>query len=240
MITFRNIRVLMISSYFVYALAYWWGSKQVRSGKYNTQQFFTVLPAILFSAQAAGQIFSLAPDIGRAKGAASRVFALHDEKPTIDSDDGLSSSANPGDGEKQGQDGSITFRNVCLTYPSRSGAPVFTNLNLEIKAGETVALVGRSGAGKSSVISLIERFYDPTSGEVLLDGVDVKSVPVSQHRARMSLVSQDPDLFSGTVAFNVGLGARPGRVATRDEVVEACKAVGIHDFVSGLPDGYET
>ncbi len=90
------------------------------------------------------------------------------------------------------------------------------------------------------MISLIERFHDPTSGAILLDGVDIKSVPVSQHRARLSLVAQDPDLFSGSVAFNVGLGARPGHVATREEVIEACKAVGIHGFISSLPDGYET
>merc|ERR1711939_653279 len=77
-------------------------------------------------------------------------------------------------------------------------------------------------------------------GSVLLDGVDIRSVPVSEHRARISLVAQDPDLFSGSVAFNVGLGARPGYAATREEVIEACKAVGIHDFVNSLPDGYET
>lgn len=103
-----------------------------------------------------------------------------------------------------------------------------------------MALVGRSGAGKTSIISLIERFYDPTSGAILLDGVDIKSVPVSHHRARLSLVAQDPDLFSGSVAFNVGLGARPEHMATREEVIEACKAVGIHEFITSLPDGYET
>lgn len=232
--------LLIIRSYFVYALAYWWGAKQVRSGEYTTRQFFTVLPAILFSAQAAGQIFSLAPDIGRAKGAASRVFALHDQRPTIDNDTNKTSLPNAQVQGRPNQTGSIRFKNVCLTYPSRPTVPVFTNLNIEINAGETIALVGRSGAGKSSVISLIERFYDPTSGAVLLDGVDIKSIPVSQHRARISLVSQDPDLFSGSVAFNVGLGARPGHVATREEVIDACKAVGIHDFVNGLPDGYET
>jgi len=224
-------------------LAYWWGAKQVRSGKYSSLQFFIVLPAILFSAQGAGQIFSLAPDIGRAKGAASRVFALHDQKPTIDmtSNMGESKSTISVAGEKsRSPSDCITFQNVSLTYQSRPNAPVFTNLNLTIKAGETVALVGRSGAGKTSTISLIERFYDPTSGCILLDGVDIKSVPVSQHRARISLVAQDPDLFSGSVAFNVGLGARPGHVATRAEVIDACKAVGIHDFISGLPDGYET
>jgi ATP-binding cassette subfamily B (MDR/TAP) protein 1 len=237
--TRSRLPLLMMSRYFVYALAYWWGAKQVRSGKYTTQQFFTVLPAILFSAQAAGQIFSLAPDIGRARGAASRVFALHDQKPTIDTDDGTNTPPCT-EVKDQFSAGSIAFKNVGLTYPSRPGAPVFTNLNLKIRAGETVALVGRSGAGKSSVISLIERFYDPTSGAVLLNGVDIKSVPVSQHRAGISFVSQDPDLFAGSVAFNVGLGARPGHIATREEVIEACKAVGIHEFVDGLPDGYET
>lgn len=239
-------------TYFVYSLAYWWGSKLVRSGEYSSLQFFIVLPAILFSAQAAGQIFSLAPDIGRAKGAAARVFNLHDQKPSIDttSNNGCqlhspekseSSLERPLPSDLSLQpSGTITFKSVSLTYHSRPDAPVFTKFNLTIRAGETVALVGRSGAGKTSTISLIERFYDPTSGTILLDGVDIRSVPVSLHRSRISLVSQDPDLFAGTVAFNVGLGARPGHVATREEVIEACKAVGIHDFISGLPDGYET
>ncbi|KAH6723123.1 P-loop containing nucleoside triphosphate hydrolase protein [Leptodontidium sp. MPI-SDFR-AT-0119] len=231
-------------TYFVYVLAYWWGAKQVRSGQYSSLQFFIVLPAILFSAQAAGQIFSLAPDIRRAKGAASRVFALHDQKPSIDtaSDNSIApmTSITTPTNKSTVQTGSIIFKNVSLAYKSRSNAAVFANLNLTIKAGETVALVGRSGAGKTSVVSLIERFYDPTSGSVLLDGVDIKSVPVSQHRARISLVAQDPDLFAGSVAFSVGLGARPGHVATREEVIEACTAVGIHDFITGLQDGYET
>ncbi|TVY37428.1 Phosphatidylcholine translocator [Lachnellula subtilissima] len=232
-------------TYFVYSLAYWWGAKQVRSGEYSSLQFFIVLPAILFSAQAAGQIFSLAPDIGRAKGAASRVFALHDQKPGIDITSHTTTATptpTPISEVKRSSSstGAIKFQNVSLTYQSRPNAPIFTNLNLSIKAGETVALVGRSGAGKTSTISLIERFYDPTGGSILLDGIDIKSVPVQQHRARISLVAQDPDLFSGSVAFNVGLGARPGHVATREDVIEACKAVGIHDFVSGLPDGYET
>jgi ABC-type multidrug transport system fused ATPase/permease subunit len=228
--------------YFVYSLAYWWGSKLVRSGEYSSLQFFIVLPAILFSAQAAGQIFSLAPDIGRAKGAASRVFALHDQKPTIDTTANTTPPQSTNSERKinHALTGSITFQNVFFAYGSRPNAPVFTNLNLAIKAGEKIALVGRSGTGKTSTISLIERFYDPTSGVILLDGVDIRSVPVAQHRARISLVAQDPDLFSGSVAFNVGLGARPGHVATREEVIEACRAVGIHEFINSLPDGYET
>jgi ABC-type multidrug transport system fused ATPase/permease subunit len=217
---------LTIDRYFVYALAYWWGAKQVRSGEYSTRQFFTVLPAILFSAQAAGQIFSLAPDIGREKGAASRVFELHDQKPTIDNTSSIGKNLVPGNEMVKevfaSERGSLTFKNVCFTYQSRPNTPVFTNLNFTIKAGETVAIVGRSGAGKSSTISLIERFCDPTSGELLLVGADIKSISVSQHRARISLVSQDPDLFAGSVAFNVGLGAKPGHVATKEEIIDAC------------------
>ncbi|TGO22465.1 hypothetical protein BPAE_0167g00070 [Botrytis paeoniae] len=231
-------------TYFIYALAYWWGAKQVREGYYSSRQFFIVLPAILYSAQAAGQLFSLAPDIGRAKGAASRVFKLHDEIPTIDlTNDSTPATISPDrtlNDTSPIPSGTIEFRNVGLAYKSRADTPIFTNLNFTVQAGETVALVGKSGAGKTSTISLIERFYDPTSGTILLDGIDIREVPVSQHRARLSLVSQDPALFSGSVAFNVGLGARPGHTATMEEIIAACKAVGIHDFINGLPDGYET
>jgi ABC-type multidrug transport system fused ATPase/permease subunit len=228
-----------IDSYYVYSLAYWWGAKQVREGRYTSEQFFIVLPAILFSAQAAGQIFSLAPDIGRARGAAARVFTLHDQKPSIDTQS-KTATTDRCQSENNGEKGNIRFENVNLAYKSRQDTPIFKDLNLNIKAGETVALVGRSGAGKTSAISLIERFYDPTAGTIHLDGVDIKSIPVSEHRARISLVSQNPDLFSGSIAFNVGLGARPGHLATREEIVAACKAVGIHEFIEGLADGYET
>jgi ATP-binding cassette subfamily B (MDR/TAP) protein 1 len=136
---------LTVCSYFVYALAYWWGAKQVRDGDYTTRDFFMVLPAILFSAQAAGQIFSLAPDIGRARNAASRVFALHDQRPTIDAISNAQISQSPMvEGKLHPPAGSITFQNVGLMYQSRPDAPLFKNLNLTIKPGETVALVGRS------------------------------------------------------------------------------------------------
>jgi len=151
-----------------------------------------------------------------------------------------SAAANQKSTDERELTGAITFQNVCLAYDSRPKAHVFTDLNFIIRSGETVALVGRSGAGKTSVINLLERFYDPTSGAILMNGVDITSVPVAQHRARFGLVAQEPDLFSGSIGFNVGLGARPGHVATREEVIEACKAVGIHEFIDSLPDGYET
>lgn len=227
------------------------GSKQVRNGEYTQREFFIVLPALLFSAQAAGQLFSLAPEITRAKTAAQSVFALHDETPTIikppskatPSPEAPSSStpAPPSPSTPNTHKGALEFRNVSLHYATRPDVAALHNVSFSIRPGEYVAFVGRSGAGKSSTVHLIERFFDPTSGQVLVDGHDVRSGCVSQHRARLGLVEQEPDLFPGSVAFNIGLGAKPGaptpsaqdieRVATRCE---------LHDFIMSLPEGYAT
>ncbi|KAF2019675.1 P-loop containing nucleoside triphosphate hydrolase protein [Aaosphaeria arxii CBS 175.79] len=245
-------------TYFVYALAYWWGSKQVRNGNYGQRAFFTVLPALLFSAQAAGQMFSLAPEITRAQTAAQSIFALHDEKPTIINDysdvkPGGNQGSNNGDsttttvrgGGSRSQAtlprrGELEFRNVSLKYESRPDVFALDGVSFSVKAGEFVAFVGRSGAGKSSTMHLIERFYDPTSGSVLLDGRDIRGDFVQDHRAKLGLVEQEPDLFPGSVRFNIGLGARPGIEATEEEIVAVAKKCGLHEFILSLPEGYDT
>ena len=247
-------RLLIQNRYFVYALAYWWGSKQVREGHSTVLQFFIVLPALLFSSQACGQVFSLAPEITRASTAASNVFALHDERPTInsetppwkissdsdlDSTTSLRSEKPPTRSLATGGRGRIEFSNVGLTYPTRK-KPTFEHLKLSIPPNSFVAFVGPSGAGKSSAISLLERFIDPTSGSVAIDGTDIRTMAVTSHRNRLSLVPQEPSLFSGSITFNVSLGARPGHKATQEEIEEVCKSCGLHDFIMGLPEGYST
>ncbi|KAF2145150.1 uncharacterized protein K452DRAFT_349438 [Aplosporella prunicola CBS 121167] len=232
-------------TYFVYALAYWWGSKQVREGMYDELQFFIVLPALLFSAQSAGQMFSLAPEITRAKSAARNVFKLHDEKPSIIVDHAASgNSTSPsslGVTEKKTKiRGVLEFRNVSLAYPSRPDTLALKGIDVSIRSGEFVAFVGRSGAGKSSSISLIERFFDPIAGTVVMDGEDIRNTPVLAHRARIGLVEQEPNLFPGSVFYNVSLGARPGHEPSREEVEKVCKACAMHDFIMGLPEGYNT
>lgn len=131
--------------------------------------------------------------------------------------------------------GSISFEGVEFSY--REDRPVLRGLDLQVPAGETVALVGETGAGKSTIARLIARFYDPTSGRVLLDGIDLRDLSEDTLRHSIIVVTQESFLFSGTVADNIAFG-RPG--ATAEEIEEACKAIGADEFISMLPEGYDT
>ncbi|HKC28897.1 MAG TPA: ABC transporter ATP-binding protein [Jatrophihabitans sp.] len=131
--------------------------------------------------------------------------------------------------------GAISLERVTFAY--RADSPVLPELSLDIAAGQTVALVGATGAGKTTIAKLISRFYDPTSGVVRLDGTDLRDIADSELRNAVVMITQDGFLFSGSVADNIGFG-RLG--ATREEVVAAAAAVGAHEFISSLPDGYDT
>jgi ABC-type multidrug transport system fused ATPase/permease subunit len=237
-------------TYFVYALAYWWGSKQVRNGNYDQRAFFTVLPALLFSAQAAGQMFSLAPEITRAKTAAQSVFALHDERPSIITESRPTTSSSTSSERSfdalvtgtrlASERGQLEFRNVTLQYTTRPDVSALDDVSFTIKSGENVAFVGRSGAGKSSTMHLIERFYDPSYGTLLLDGRDIRTEAVQDHRAKLGLVEQEPDLFPGSVKFNISLGAKPGTEVVQEDIESVAKKCGLHDFIMSLPEGYHT
>jgi ATP-binding cassette subfamily B (MDR/TAP) protein 1 len=184
----------------------------------------------------------LAPEVqavSHARGAAAKLFATIDRVPTID-------SADPGGLKPERCEGRITFENVKFSYPSRPDVPVVKELSLTIEAGTTVALVGASGSGKSTVISLVERFYDPLSGVVKLDGVDLKQLNVKWLRSQIGLVSQEPILFSTTIKNNVahGLVGTKWENAPEEEkfalVKEACIKANADGFVSRLPNGYDT
>lgn len=247
----------------VYALAYWWGAKQTADGTYTQTQFFIVLMALLVAAQSSGQFFTLAPDISKAAVASRRVLSLI--LPTGDKASRVEIEARriAGDPEKghnvlagfqgprvdgnAGNGVNVTLRNVNFAYPSRPDVSVLTDLSLDIPAGSFAALVGPSGAGKSTVVSLLERLYVPASGTITLDGLDITQAPEAasgatqaSFRDEMALVPQDTVLFSGTVAFNIGLGARTGEVATQTEIEQAARLAGIHDTIESLPQGYET
>ncbi|MEY8352914.1 ABC transporter ATP-binding protein [Lachnospiraceae bacterium 54-53] len=132
--------------------------------------------------------------------------------------------------------GRITFDHVSFEYPDDHN-PVLTNINLDMRPGEKVALVGPSGGGKTTLCNLIPRFYDPTEGRILIDGQDIRNVTLESLRSTVGVVQQDVYLFSGTVFENIEYG-HPG--ASREEVIRAAELAGAHEFISGLKDGYDT
>ncbi|KZF22582.1 P-loop containing nucleoside triphosphate hydrolase protein [Xylona heveae TC161] len=214
------------------ALGFWYGGKLIADGEYSMFQFFLCYSSIIFGAQSAGTIFSFAPDMGKAKLAAQELKALFDRKPTIDT--------WSGEGERlSGMDGMIEFRDVHFRYPTRPEQPVLRGLDLTVKPGQYVALVGASGCGKSTTIALLERFYDPLSGGVFIDGKEISKLNVNDYRSYLALVSQEPTLYQGTVRDNVLLGADREDVP-EEEIVQACKDANIYDFIMSLPEGFGT
>ena len=173
---------------------------------------------------------SLFSQFTRAGGAASRVMHLLDSLPDIDVHAGTPIDSSSLRGELQ-------LVNVHFTYPMRPNEPVLRGIDLHIRAGSTVALVGRSGGGKSTIVSMLERFYDPTEGQVLIDGVDLKSVCALDYRRNVGLVSQETQLFAGTIEDNIAYGTE---AYTHDDVVHAAKQANAFDFIDSFDEGFDT
>ncbi|KAG0640566.1 P-loop containing nucleoside triphosphate hydrolase protein [Tuber brumale] len=214
------------------ALGFWYGGTLIKTGEYNMMQFFLVFSSIIFGAQSAGTIFSFAPDMSKARHAASELKTLFDRKPEIDTwnDDGAPVLE---------MEGAIEFRDVHFRYPTRPEQPVLRGLDLVVKPGQYVALVGPSGCGKSTTISLIERFYNPLSGGVYVDGREISTLNINQYRNHLALVSQEPTLYQGTIRENILLGGDRDDI-TDDEIAAACKSANIYDFIQSLPEGFQT
>ncbi|KAI9924401.1 hypothetical protein ASPWEDRAFT_34891 [Aspergillus wentii DTO 134E9] len=218
--------------FFCVALGFWYGGTLLGHHEYSVFRFFVCFSEILFGAQSAGTVFSFSPDMGKAKNAAAEFRKLFDRKPTIDiwSDDG----------EKiETMDGMIEFKDVHFRYPTRAEQPVLRGLDLTVKPGQYVALVGPSGCGKSTTIALLERFYDALSGGVFVDGKDISQLNVNSYRSFLSLVSQEPTLYQGTIRENILLAVQ-GEETTEEALVQACKDANIYDFIMSLPEGFNT
>lgn len=244
----------------VYALAYWWGTRQIVAGLYSQTQFFIVLPALLFSTQSCGQMFALAPDISKAGVAASNIAQLlttRSAEEEMDPDASGQLSPNIHLSNEKNLDPEMAcsalpeappamsgigaeLQDLYFEYPSRPGQSVLRGLTLTFRPGQFCALVGPSGSGKSTILAMLERFYRPQAGAVVIDGVDVTRQLGTKFRDDIALVPQENVLFEGTVAFNISLGARPGHHPTQIEIEDACRMANIHDVILDLPDGYET
>uniref|UniRef100_A0A8C2EU80 ATP-binding cassette sub-family B member 5 n=1 Tax=Cyprinus carpio TaxID=7962 RepID=A0A8C2EU80_CYPCA len=196
------------------------------------ENVFLVFSVIVFAAMNIGQSSSFAPDFAKAKAAAGRILLLLEKKPAIDIYD--ESGQRP-----TNFSGNIEFRDVQFSYPTRQNVKVLQGLNVSVCQGQTLALVGSSGCGKSTTIQLLERFYDPAAGQVFVDGNDSRSLNLAWLRTQMGLVSQEPILFDCTIAENIQYGDN-SRVVSQEEIEEAAKKANIHNFILGLPEKYNT
>lgn len=187
----------------------------------------TVIP---YLSRSLGSGLSNVKYFAEAGSAGERILEVIQRVPKIDSE------SMEGD-VLQNVSGEVEFKSVEFAYPSRLENPVFVNFNLRVPSGRTVALVGSSGSGKSTVVALLERFYDPLGGEILLDGVNIKRLRLKWLRSQIGLVSQEPALFATTIKENILFGKED---ATMEEVIVAAKASNAHNFISQLPHGYET
>jgi subfamily B ATP-binding cassette protein MsbA len=200
--------------------------QRVTSGDRTVGDFTGYVTALLLASQPIRTLGTLNAILQEAGAALQRYFALMDEAPQIrDAPD-----ARP----LQVTGGEIRFTGVRFRY--RADAPALEGIDLTVPAGATVALVGRSGSGKSSLLNLVPRLYDVTEGAVLIDGQDIRRISLASLRAAVAVVSQDVVLFDDTIAANIGFG-RPG--ATRAEIEAAAEAAAAHGFISRLPDGYD-
>jgi ABC-type multidrug transport system fused ATPase/permease subunit len=218
--------------FFAYSASFAFGAYLVANDGLRYQDMFKVFSTILFGAMSAGQASSFAPDYGKAKTASARLFALFDRVPPIDS------SSESGEKLPDVQ-GAVELRGVRFQYPTRPGVRVLRGLDITVKPGQVVALVGSSGCGKSTAVQLIERFYDPVEGQVLLDDHPVKELNLQWLRRQIGIVSQEPVLFDRSIRENIAYGDN-FREVEMDEIIEAARKANIHNFIESLPQGYET
>lgn len=203
-----------LSLFSTYALLFWYGAKLISAGEIDFEELMTAIMSLMLGTMGLGMAMTDMGDQKEGVMAASRIFSTIDSSRN-DPQDGLSQD---GDVPATAAKGLIEFRNVTFAYPTRKHVKVFENYNLTIEAGKTVALVGPSGSGKSSIMGLLLRFYDPDEGEILLDGVNIKKYNIRWLRGQFGYVGQEPVLFSGTVAENIERG-RYDPVATAKVLV---------------------
>ncbi|XP_062617340.1 ATP-dependent translocase ABCB1-like isoform X1 [Saccostrea cucullata] len=218
--------------FFAYAASFWFGAYLIRQNEMEYTDVFKVFSAIVFGAMALGQASAFAPDASKAKVSAAHIFHMLKMEPKIDpySEEGKRDLT---------VHSRVRFEGLHFRYPTRPDVEVLQGLTLEVNPGETVALVGASGCGKSTTVQLMERFYDPEEGVVYLDENDIKELNVQWLRRQIGIVSQEPVLFDCSIAENIAYGDN-FREVKMAEIIEAARKANIHSFIESLPSGYDT
>uniref|UniRef100_A0AAR2ITY2 ATP-binding cassette sub-family B member 5 n=1 Tax=Pygocentrus nattereri TaxID=42514 RepID=A0AAR2ITY2_PYGNA len=223
--------IAQATPYLVNSAIFRFGSWLIAHCYTEYENVFLVFSVIVFAAMNIGQSSSFAPDFAKAKAAAGRILNLLEKMPEID-------IYNEGGDKLTRFKGDIEFHDVHFSYPTRPNMKILQGLNLSVAQGQTLALVGSSGCGKSTSIQLLELFYNPASGQVV-NGTDTRTLNLAWLRSQLGLVSQEPILFDCTIAENIQYGDN-SRVVSQEEIVEAAKNANIHDFVLSLPEKYNT
>jgi len=221
-----------------YTLAFWYGGKLILDQELTTQEMLTVFMAILFTSMGMGQAAGMMPDASKARAAALSIFNLLDRESAVDPTPEVAAK----NGKAPSGGGVIEFREVEFTYPTRKQQKILHGLSFTVKPGQVLALVGESGCGKSTSVGLIERFYEPDNGHVLIDGEELSSLNIVAWRRKIGFVGQEPILFSGTIRQNVLYGIPDEELAkiTEDDIVQAIRDANAYDFVMEFPDKLDT
>ncbi len=209
-------------------LIIWYGAAEVLAGELSVGQLVMFLSYLALFYTPINQIHSLNHMLQHALAASERVFEILDTRPDVQDRPGVVVPVRR-------LEGNVEFRQVSFEY--RAGLPILSDVNLTVMSGQRIALVGPSGAGKSSLLKLLMRFYDVQAGEVLLDGYDVRDLPLDFLRSQIGLVQQEPFLFNGTVRENI---LYSDRQADSLRVEAAARAARAHDFIMNLPEGYDS
>eukprot|EP01102_Stenamoeba_stenopodia_P019688 TRINITY_DN7491_c0_g1_i1.p1 TRINITY_DN7491_c0_g1~~TRINITY_DN7491_c0_g1_i1.p1 ORF type:complete len:771 (+),score=133.32 TRINITY_DN7491_c0_g1_i1:235-2547(+) len=210
------------------ALVVYEGGIEVIKGQMTVGSLTSFLLYTLTIAMAVGSFAAIFGDLSTTVGASERIFELLDKQPDIPVESG----------EKlEVVEGVLELKDVTFRYPTRLDSLILDNISLSLSPGSVVALVGPSGGGKSTIVSLIERFYDPLQGDVLLDGVNIKTLDPIWYRRRIGFVSQEPILFACSIRENIAYGVDG---ATQEDVENAAKQANAHDFIMNFPDKYDT
>ncbi|KAI9478105.1 MAG: P-loop containing nucleoside triphosphate hydrolase protein [Benjaminiella poitrasii] len=222
-------------SLYTTAVAFYAGLRLIINGNIDFQQMFTTMTVVMTTAESAGRSSVFASTLAKAKYAAISSFDVIERQPEIDPElEGIEPAVGSISGE-------IDFKNITFAYPARPDNTIFHGeFNLHGKAGQTIALVGPSGCGKSTTIGMLQRWYDPLSGVVSLDDQNAKSYSLNNLRSHMALVGQEPILFDMTIGENIRFGVEETKQVSQQEIEDACKAANIHEFIAGLPEGYDT
>lgn len=205
------------------SLAYWYGGKLLSSHDITPEKLFQAFLALLFTAYTIAEAGSMTNDISRGSSAVGSVFAILDRMSEIEPENSYNK-----DNIRKGIRGRVELKKVVFAYPSRPEQLILKGLSLKISAGTTVALVGQSGSGKSTIVSLVERFYDPINGSVWIDEKDIKDYNIRALRTHIALVSQEPTLFSGTIKENIAYGEKNARDS---DIRRAAMMANAHEFI---------